>query len=64
MNQNPLDLTKSLTKAEFQLYLYKLSIKELNSKLDDFDFYGLTEQSKVIQKVLNEKINNIVTLPE
>lgn len=60
-NQNPLELRNSFTTAEFQLSLYKLSIKELNSQLDDFNNYGLIDDCKLIQKVLNEKINQIVT---
>lgn len=59
--QNPLDFRNSLTTAEFQLHLYKLSIEKLNDLFDDFHAYGMEDDCDIIIKVLNEKINAIVT---
>ena len=64
MNQNPLDFRKSLTDAEFKLHLYKLSIEKLNYTLDCFGKFGMQDDCEVIQKILNEKINSIVTIIE
>ena len=61
MTQNPLEFRNSLTTAEFLLQLYKLPIEKLNEYLDSFDHYGLIDDCKIIQKVLQEKINAIVT---
>ena len=61
MTHTPLDFRKSFTNAEFILHLYKLSIDDLNYLLDWFDNYGMQDDCDVIQKVLNEKINLIVT---
>ena len=61
MNQNPLDFRKSLTTSQFQLRLYRMSIEHLNNLIDDFSSYGLIDDCEIIQKVLNEKINQIVT---
>lgn len=61
INQNPLEFRNSLTKAEFQLHLYKLPIEKLNNLFESFEIYGLIDDCKIIQKVLNEKINAIVT---
>jgi hypothetical protein len=58
---SPLDLRKSLTDAEFQLHLYKLTIKELNETLEDFEGYGMIEDCLIILDILNQKINQIVT---
>jgi len=61
MNQKPTDFRNSLTTAEFNLHIYKLSIEDLNNLLDEFHFYGAIDDCVIISKVLNEKINSIVT---
>lgn len=61
MKENPLEWRNSLTTAEFNLHLYKLSIKDLNGLLDDFNNYGMIDDCDIVLKVLNEKINQIVT---
>jgi hypothetical protein len=58
---SPLDLRKSLTTSQFQLHLYRLSIKSLQDLLDDFDSYGMQDDCVIILDVLNEKINSIIT---
>jgi hypothetical protein len=58
---SPLELRQSLTDAEFTLHLYKLPINSLSDLLEDFEAYGLFEDCSVIVKILNEKINQIVT---
>lgn len=61
MNQNPLDFRNSLTDVEFILHLYKLSIEKLNETLDWFGEFGMQDDCDIIQKILTEKINAIVT---
>ena len=61
MRQNPLEFRNSLTTSEFNLQLYKFSIEHLNNLLDDFHFYGMIDDCEIITKVLNDKINQIVT---
>lgn len=61
MNHSPLDFRNSLTDAEFILHLYKLPIKELNEIIDLFGEFEMIDDCIIIQKILNEKINAIVT---
>jgi hypothetical protein len=58
---SPLELRNSLTDAEFTLHLYKLSITDLKDLLDDFESYRLLDDCSTMFKILNEKINQIVT---